>query len=307
MISVVMATYNGEKYIREQLDTIWFQTVKPDEIIVSDDASTDKTLELVRRFKEETNAPVKILADDKQKGYVLNFITGLKEAQGDYVFLSDQDDIWLENRIESAINTFEENANVDVLSCRFQLVDGEGKPIGKKRFSMKRNRVKEGSNLKNIDFCTFIRHPKYPGMAMAMRKHVVDEMLKRDDKISAHDWQLNLVAVQKNAMYISDEVLVQYRQHDGNTVGTIRTGKQVDSLRKRIKLLKVMRDELFTIKPRDIAEKKFISGMIVTLSTRIKLMEKKKIFGAMLYGMRHLRYVSLTSVMGDVYTIMKAM
>ena len=97
MISICMATYNGEKYIKEQIDSILPQLSKNDEIIISDDSSTDDTLSIIRSFNDHR---IKIFSGCNFHSPISNFENALKYAKGDYIFLSDQDDVWLENKVE---------------------------------------------------------------------------------------------------------------------------------------------------------------------------------------------------------------
>ena len=97
MISVCIATYNGEKYIREQLDSILPQLGLDDEVIISDDSSTDNTLKIIEEYND---CRIKIFSNNKFYSPILNFENALKKAQGDFIFLSDQDDIWKSNKVE---------------------------------------------------------------------------------------------------------------------------------------------------------------------------------------------------------------
>lgn len=106
MISLVMATYNGAKYIREQLDSILNQTVVPDEIIVVDDCSTDNTISVLSEYKDKGN--IKIFVNEKNKGVNANFEYAISLAQGDYICISDQDDVWFPNKIEVSLSKIKE-------------------------------------------------------------------------------------------------------------------------------------------------------------------------------------------------------
>ena len=97
MISVCIATYNGEKYIKQQLLSILKQIKVNDEIIISDDHSTDKTFNIIKSFNDTR---IKFFLNNKGKGYTRNFENALEKAHGDIIFLSDQDDIWIDNKVE---------------------------------------------------------------------------------------------------------------------------------------------------------------------------------------------------------------
>ncbi len=103
-ISVAMATYNGEKYIKEQLESILLQLENQDEVIVSDDGSTDHTLKIIESLNDQR---IKILKGPRN-GVKQNFAHALSFCKGKYIFLSDQDDIWLENKVKHLLTCFEE-------------------------------------------------------------------------------------------------------------------------------------------------------------------------------------------------------
>ena len=102
MISVVMATYNGEKFIEEQLQSIYAQTLRPDEVLIFDDRSTDGTVKIVRDFIEKNGLSDywKLSINEKNKGFFRNFMDGAFTAHGDTIYFSDQDDNWDIKKIE---------------------------------------------------------------------------------------------------------------------------------------------------------------------------------------------------------------
>lgn len=106
MISLVMATYNGAKYLREQLNSIFNQSVVPDEIIIVDDCSTDNTLSVLSEYKDRGN--FKVFVNEKNKGVNANFEYAISLAQGDYICISDQDDVWFPNKIEVSLAKLKE-------------------------------------------------------------------------------------------------------------------------------------------------------------------------------------------------------
>ena len=98
LISVVLATYNGEKYIEEQINSILQQTYSPLEVIIVDDASTDNTVSILRQF-ETSHSCIKVFTSEVNAGYIKNFEKGMLLARGEYIALSDQDDIWEEEKL----------------------------------------------------------------------------------------------------------------------------------------------------------------------------------------------------------------
>ncbi|MGA8529432.1 MAG: glycosyltransferase, partial [Acidobacteriaceae bacterium] len=105
-ISVAMATYNGEKYIREQLDSIARQSLLPYELVVTDDGSTDGTLEMVEDFARSAPFPVKIHRNDVRLGFADNFFKAASLCEGELIAFSDQDDVWLEDKLSVCSSHF---------------------------------------------------------------------------------------------------------------------------------------------------------------------------------------------------------
>lgn len=105
MISVCIATYQGEKYIREQLASILCQLDDADEIIVSDDGSTDRTLDIIRQMADHR---IKIVEGPHRHSPTLNFERALQEARGDYIFLADQDDVWKPDKVQVCMKWLQE-------------------------------------------------------------------------------------------------------------------------------------------------------------------------------------------------------
>ena len=104
-VSVAMATYNGEKYIKEQIETILNNLDDKDELVISDDGSSDMTIEIINKINDKR---IKLL-EGPRKGLKKNFENAIKNTTGDVIFLSDQDDIWMENKVEKVLECFNNN------------------------------------------------------------------------------------------------------------------------------------------------------------------------------------------------------
>ena len=134
MISVAMATYNGEKYIVEQLDSILNQTMPVDEIIIFDDKSTDLTLNILKKYQDDR---IKIYVNNENVGYIENFYRAINSCKGDYIFLADQDDVWESNKVELCMNVMDDEDTMLVTSG-FKLIDGKGEKLSNNSFSKNR-------------------------------------------------------------------------------------------------------------------------------------------------------------------------
>lgn len=200
MISVCMATYNGEKYIKEQIDSILVQLGENDEIIVSDDGSTDNTIEIIESYQDSR---IKIFRNSF-KNLILNFEFTLNKAKGDFIFLSDQDDVWLLNKVEVNLDYLIKN---DIVVSNCKVVNQDLEVINKSFFQL--NNSKQGliSNLiKN----------SYLGCCLAFRKEILGKVLPFPKNIPMHDIWLGFVSELFFKPKFIEEPLMLYRRHGAN-------------------------------------------------------------------------------------------
>lgn len=211
-ISVCMATYNGGTFIKEQLVSILLQLRQNDEIIISDDSSSDNTLAIIESFNDER---IKLIKYQKFRSAVLNFENALKLATGDYIFLSDQDDIWAPNKVKVMADALK-NADLVVSDCDF--IDAKGEVISASNYKL----YDSGPGiLKN-----FIKNT-YLGNCMAFNHKVLRKVLpfpkqlvKASSMLLFHDVWIGLVAnIFFRVKFIPDK-LSSYRRHSNNASPT---------------------------------------------------------------------------------------
>jgi glycosyltransferase involved in cell wall biosynthesis len=202
-ISVCMATYNGEKHIKEQLLSILKQLGPKDEIIISDDHSNDKTIQILEAFQDER---IKIFYNEN-RGHTKNFENSLKNASGDYIFLSDQDDVWEENKISVMTNFLKEH---DFVVSDAKIVNEHLDPMGASYFELRGG----GQN----GFWNNLIKAKYLGCCMAFRKKILEKALPfpNDVLLCPHDLWLSLLAEFYYKTYVVSDSLILYRRHGGN-------------------------------------------------------------------------------------------
>lgn len=221
MISVCMATYNGEKYIREQIDSILEQLGEEDELIISDDGSTDNTIEIVRSYNDDR---IKIFLFNGHC-YTKNFENALNHAKGDYIFLSDQDDIWMPDKVSICINELKQ---YDLVITDARVVD----------------------ELKNIllnsyfDFCKVrngffynLFFTRYIGACMAFKKEILKSVLPIPDnnKYIAHDYWIACVCEKIYHVKLINIPLLLYRRHSNNTSTGVFGNSKLSLLEKIVK------------------------------------------------------------------------
>lgn len=199
-ISVCMATYNGEKYIQEQLNSILEQLGEEDELIISDDSSTDRTIEIIERLKDNR---IKLFKDNKYKNPCFNFENAISKASGDIIFLSDQDDIWKEDKVKICLNNFKES---QLLLHNVTIVDNQMNLKGDwfSTTSISHNIIK--NLIKN----------SFLGCAMVFKKDILNEILPFPKDTPMHDSWIGLVCEKYyNVVFLKDE-LMYYRRHGEN-------------------------------------------------------------------------------------------
>lgn len=208
--SVVIATYNGEKFIKKQLESILNQTEKVDEVIIQDDCSNDATVSICRDFLKDNNLNWEVIQNDSNKGFKNNFISALKKATGEIIFLCDQDDIWKENKVE-AMKEYMKNTQILSLATTVDLIDENDQVYLK---HLKHPNIKK-NGIKQIGAKQFFRFFDYLGMTMAIRKELIKHLEENDDDIS-HDVLINYFAMKENGFFFLDKSLTLRRSFNNN-------------------------------------------------------------------------------------------
>ena len=209
MISVCIATHNGEKYIKNQLDSILSQLSQDDEVIISDDGSTDGTLSVINKMNDsriivyQYNQP--LLTKHSHEYVCRNFENALVHAKGDYIFLSDQDDEWLPNKVEMCLKDLE---NHDLVLHDFMHIDENGNIISPLHY----NGTFRPKNY-------YLRVGKHYGCAMAFRRSVLDYALPFPKHLLLHDYWIGILAETLGKFVFLEKPLLRYRIHQENTSG----------------------------------------------------------------------------------------
>lgn len=202
MISVCMATYNGEKYVRQQVDSILCQLSAEDELIVSDDGSKDDTLAIIESFSDPR---VHIFINEGNHGFVGNFSNALSRAKGDYIFLSDQDDYWMPGKVKTALGYL--TSGIDLVIHNAELVDGEGQLLGNDYYSCMHNKT---------GFWANIWKTRTLGCCMCFNRKVLEKSMPMPKHIVAHDYWIGMIALKHFKVKFIEDKLLCYRRHGGN-------------------------------------------------------------------------------------------
>jgi len=203
IISVAMATYNGEKYIKEQLDSILCQLKTDDEIIISDDGSTDKTINIINSYNDKR---IKII-EGPRKGVKQNFANAIDKCSGKYIFLSDQDDIWGKEKVLKILKVFSLNDKIKVVVHDCSVVNNDMRIVNE---SFYRIRNSKPGIIKNIWKNSYI------GCCMAFDSKLKEKILPIPNDIEMHDQWIGIKAeLNGKSVFIKDK-LINYRRHDSN-------------------------------------------------------------------------------------------
>ena len=200
-VSIALATYNGAKYLGNQLESFLHQTKLPDELIVSDDHSHDSTMEILNDFKNKAPFEVKLFKN-KGSGFNDNFENALFNCLGELIFISDQDDKWLPNKIECMHDYFIRNQKCQVLIHDLEFCDSNLNKIGQKK--IERISIYD-SSLENY----------VTGMATAVRKNFLDLCMPIPACTNYDNW-IHYCAEIIDSREVIDNVLALYRRHSEN-------------------------------------------------------------------------------------------
>lgn len=219
--SVALCTYNGEKFLKQQIDSILNQTVCVDEIIICDDCSTDKTVEILNDYKIKFPDLFQIFINEKNLRSVKNFEKAISLCTKDIIFLCDQDDVWKIEKVNLFLKKFAENSNYKVICSNAELINEEGNSINKNTiwdvpFYFKKNR-------KKIDyFKSFCLIGNFAtGANMAFDRDFISTILPFPEKNFHHDEWLAIVSSAENKFLFFDKKTAYYRIHQNQQVGGV--------------------------------------------------------------------------------------
>jgi len=204
-ISIALATYNGAKYLQDQLDSYLAQERMPDELVVCDDVSNDDTIVILEAFQKVAPFEVRIIKNEINLGYTKNFEKALSLCTGDVVFFSDQDDVWLPHKISTIVKNFNDNPNISVIIHDGELTNEDLNPTG----LTKLGQILSGGYTEK-DFVT--------GTLSAIRRDACNIALPFPDGISGgHDGWVHTIARMVDRRMVIRDVLQKLRRHSNNT------------------------------------------------------------------------------------------
>lgn len=209
-LSIVMTTYNGIRYIEEQLESIVNQEREADEVLIFDDGSNDGTPEFIEKYiiKNKLNNTWKVIVNEENKGWRRNFVEGIWSSTGDLVFPCDQDDIWHKDKLKVMEDIMINNPQIKVLTTNVtNLYDN----------SKREQSSDQNEKLEKVSWIKHIFKVDAPGCVFCIRKEIVEKSKNYYNVEYAHDdyfWKLGLFA---DGLYNYNKDMIDYRRHDDST------------------------------------------------------------------------------------------
>jgi len=234
-ISVALCTFNGDKFLQKQIDSILGQTLKVDEIIICDDCSTDNTITILENYKKNNPNIFKIYQNEINLKSNKNFEKAATLCTGDYIFFSDQDDIWETNKVEKISAVFNQNPEAEGVFSNATLIDDEGNIIFENvsiwdSFLFYESKMSKPINLFNF----LIANGNFlTGATLCIKKEVKDFCLPfiTSDKFLHDEWLALLLSKRKTLYYTTDKLLF-YRLHSNQQLGIENLQKNINLNRK---------------------------------------------------------------------------
>lgn len=249
LVSVLMSTYNGAAFIQEQLTSLLDQTYRPLELIVIDDASADNTVEIIEAIKKETETPIHIYRNPKNKGYNKNFTEGLQWCNGELIAYADQDDKWLPQKIEKLVQPFADE-KVMVAHCKSVMwVDD----------TLKHNHTRLHHHFKGNDARQLFMFNQLNGHNMLFRRSLIGE-IKTFPEGMMYDWWTAVLGAVHGTVASVPEVLVYHRRHAQNNYFK-RSKATGPDLPQAIALLQQIKD----LTPN---QRNFLNGLVAALQQK---------------------------------------
>ena len=224
LISIALATFNGGKFLREQLDSIYAQTWENIEVVACDDRSSDDTVKILEEYRERYGLRYEV--NERNLGFVRNFVKAMVLCRGEFIALADQDDVWLPEKLERLMAGI---GDASLVYSDAFLIDDEGRELPGSLIANSGVLPVTGAN-----FSYFVCNSCVTGCTVLFRRDLLDMALPIPACEIYHDWWLALIASKRGGVIYFQERLVKYRQHAANQAGASRKTGLVSRLRAHL-------------------------------------------------------------------------
>ena len=258
-VDILLATYNGQDFLREQVDSILNQSYQDFNLIISDDGSTDETYKILKEY-EKKDSRIRLFRQEKNLGLIQNFEFLLKQVSSDYFMFSDQDDIWKEEKIKKSIEKLKAE-NAGLVYTDLEIVDKNLEVIYPSYWKYKNiyKKIKKYNNFESLYLNNFVT-----GCTILAKSSFIKDILPlpKTSKFVLHDYWTALVISSKDKIAYLDEPTIKYRQHKNNKVGSSRRSDKIDSfkelrdlfIRVKIEHFQVFQENISKINSREITK-----------------------------------------------------
>lgn len=307
MISVAMATYNGASYIKEQLESILRQSKIVDEVVICDDCSKDNTVSIVKHFIQDNQLEGKwrIETNKSNLGYGSNFIQATRMTKGDLIFFCDQDDIWVEDRVEVMSSLMENNQGILMLGSEFESFTSSSSTPEVP--SWEQSQFKRNGSLEQLKFQAKNIFIGYQGCSMCIRRSFFDQIWPYWYPGWAHDefvWKLSICL---GGAYIYHGITLRRRLHSTNV--SMRKMRDITQRVKFLEDLKKSHEAMLQFSMDHQAKSKeirLIEKNIISVGLRIGLLRDKKYWNTLKLGFLYFKYYhSQKSIPIELYMAIK--
>lgn len=260
-VDILLATYNGEKYLRQQLDSLLNQTYSNFRLIISDDMSTDSTVRILEEYVQKDNRII-VYTHEENLGVVANFEFLLKKVESKCYMFSDQDDIWYEDKLEKTMKKLEDT-NAALVFTDLEVVDDELNTICNSYWELKglKEKIEKYNGFNALYLNNYIT-----GCTILAKSETIEKILPlpKNSKYILHDYWLALITSQTEKIDFLKEPTIKYRQHKNNNIGSEKKSEKLKGLKEIRELFINVKKEHFSVFIQN--EDKFISEDIKQLN-----------------------------------------
>lgn len=308
--AVAIALYNGEKYLKRQLDCIRLQTKLPDQVVLCDDGSKDNTVKMVQEYIEEHSLQdCWFLHQNPQNlGYAKNFHHAISLCNAELVFLCDQDDIWELEKIEKMTSIMESRTDISLLACRYGIMDASENVV---RSFMEPTGSQTGK-IRSVSLKEIARAYRWPGMIMCIRKSFFSAARSKIESSSLpHDLLYAILAANENAFCVYDYIGAYHRRHDSNTAREehrvsklLQIDRKLFDLDEAISYWEALLDTRLDLNDDN---RKIINTRLSLMKKRKSALTNRSLLGILsLYLGKASSYLRLKSFVCDIYLVLFA-
>lgn len=279
-VSLAMTTYNGEKYIVNQMVSIKNQTRPFDEVVICDDNSKDKTVQIVTDYIINNDlSNWKILTNEVNIGFANNFKKAISNTTGDIIFLADQDDEWCPTKVERMTECMQHDGRIQLLASSLSFIDEFGKPLELEVYPVwyRRMHKYEENELIQIDFMSECTTNFSPGCTMSFTREIAQQYLTSAYPYQIHhDWLIGLLAAAEGKFFFYNKPLIYYRIHRNNTIG-VKAGKKSETQKEQINKLQRLLSRYELGERKDKQDENRLKYNIAYTKARLELYQTRKL------------------------------